>query len=141
MTKEKVERICGTIPTGPIVIGKRTDGSSRTRSWMHFGGTNNFSLRVPINKKAWVGIYHYMEKILRKTFYFGFQTNKMAVDKEVVGWFINQGRNNKFVFRQAYAKREYDLKEYPTIGYLVRGATVLVTRGHNFPVTLVNRTT
>ncbi len=53
---------------GPIGIGKRTDGSSRTRSWMHFGGTNNFSLRAPVDKKAWVSIYHYVEKILRKTF-------------------------------------------------------------------------
>jgi hypothetical protein len=61
----------------------------------------------------------------------------MVVDKEVVGWFINQGRNNKFVFEQAYAKWEYDLKECPTVGYSMRGATVLVTRGHNFPVLLV----
>jgi hypothetical protein len=68
VAKEKVKRICGTIPMGPIGIGKRTDGSSRTRSWMHFGGTNNFSLRAPVDKKAWVSIYHYVEKILRKTF-------------------------------------------------------------------------
>jgi hypothetical protein len=137
VAKEKVERIRDAIPTGPIVIGKRTDGSGRTRSWTHFGGTNDFSLRAPNDEKAWVGVYHYVEKILRETFYFGFQTTGMVADKEVVGRFIHQGRNNKFAFGRAYAKREDDLEECPTVGYSVRGGTVLVTRGHNFPVPLV----
>ena len=132
-----MERIRDTIPTGPIVIEKRTEGNGQTRSWTHFGGTNDFSLRAPDDEKAWVGVYHYVEKILRETFYFGFQTTGAVADKEVVGRFINQGRSNKFVFGRTYAKREDDLEECPIVGYSVRGGTVLVTGGVSSPVPLV----
>jgi hypothetical protein len=137
VAKEKVERIRDAIPTGPIVIEKRTEGNGQTRSWTHFGGTNDFSLRAPDDEKAWVGVYHYVEKILRETFYFGFQTTGAMADKEVVGRFINQGRSNKFAFGQTYAKREVDLEECPSVGYSVRGGTVLVTGGLSSPVPLV----
>ena len=132
-----MERIRDAIPTGPIVIEKRTEGNGQTRSWTHFGGTNDFSLRAPDDEKAWVGVYHYVEKILRETFYFGFQTTGAMADKEVVGRFINQGRSNKFAFGQTYAKREVDLEECPSVGYSVRGGTVLVTGGPSAPGPLV----
>lgn len=135
-----MEKINDIIPTGPIIIEKRTDGNGQTKDWTHFGGTNDFGLRAPDDEKAWVGVYHYAEKMLKETFYFGHQMTGNDADKEVVGRFINEGRNNKFAFGRTYEKREDDLEECPPLGYSVRGGTVLVTDGphaFNHPMPLV----
>lgn len=132
-----MEKIHDMIPTGPIIIEKRTEGNGQTRDWTHFGGTNDFGLRAPDDEKAWVGVYHYAEKILKEMFYFGHQMTGNDADKEVVGRFIHEGRTNKFAFGRTYEKREDDLVECSPVGYSVRGGTVLVTDGPHAPMPLV----
>lgn len=139
VAKEKVYRIRDYIPTGPIVIEKRIEqGNRQIRNWTHFLGTNNFSLRAPDDERAWVGVYHYVETIVRDMFYFGFQMMGENADAEVVGRFIheqggrsdNRGRDdntNTFTLGRTYVKRENDLDECTIVGFSVRGGTILVT--------------
>jgi hypothetical protein len=160
---EKVKRVSDLIPTGPIVIEKRTESLSSgggnnnnnnnnnagqiVRSWTHLVGTNDYAVRAPDDEKTWVGVYHYVEKIIREMFYFNFQLTGEARDTEVVGRFIQQGGGcvvrssgigeedigttttmiHKFTFGQTYLKRENDHDECTAVGYLIRGGTVLVT--------------
>ena len=163
---EKVKRVSDIIPTGPIVIEKRTESLSGgnnnninnnnagqiVRSWTHLEGTNDYAVRAPDDEKAWVGVYHYVEKIIRDMFYFNFQLIGEARDPEVVGRFIQQGgcvvssgtttsttttttteedigntMIHKFTFGRTFLKRENDHDECTTNGYLIRGGTVLVT--------------
>ena len=118
------------LPTGPIVVAKRKDGLGQVKDWTHFEGKNDFGLRAPDDEKAWVGVYHYVEKITKEIFYFGFQMTGADADKEVVGRFISQDGEDKFAFGQAYSKVESNLVPTPNVvGLSVRGGTVLVTAG------------
>jgi len=127
VAKEKVERVHHGYPTGPIVITKRKDGFGQIKNWTHFEGKNAFGLRAPDDEKAWVGVYHYLEKITNEMFYFGFQMTGPGADGDAVERFINR-RGDKFTFGQAYSKIENnDLLACPTVGFSVRGGCVLVT--------------
>jgi len=126
VAKEKVERVNASYPTGPIVVTKRKDGFGQLKNWTYFEGSNDFGLRAPDDEKAWVGVYHYLEKITKDMFYFGFQTGGQAADAEAVERFLN-GNGEKFTFGQAYSKTENDLVPCETSGYSVRGGCVLVT--------------
>jgi len=127
VAKEKVERVNNEYPTGPIATTKRKNESGRMIDTPYFEGRNDFGLRAPDDEKAWVGVYHYLEKVTQEMFYFGFQMKGPGADSEVVGRFLNQSRNTKFAFGQAYSKVENNLVECPTVGMSVRGGCVLVT--------------
>lgn len=126
VARVKVERVSHLYPTGPIATDKRKDGFGQMKTWTHLKGKNEFSLRAPDDDKAWVGVYHYLEKITKEAFYFGFQTGTNA--QGVVGRFINQNID-KFTFGQAYRKTETDLVPCTAEGMSVRGGCVLVTAG------------
>ena len=97
-----MEKIHNHVPTGPVAITKRKDGMGNVKEWTHFEGQNEFSLRAPDDEKAWVGVYHYIEKIAKEMYYFGFEMNGNNGDKEIVNRFINQ--SERFSFGQAYSK-------------------------------------
>jgi len=129
--REKVERISGDLLTGPIYIGERKDGFGQKKPWTHFEGKNDFGLRAPDDEKSWVGVYHYIEKVIEETYYFGFQMKGEDGDKDIVNRFINMRSEEKFSFGQTFSKVDNnDGPSYfvpsPTVGLMIRGGTVLV---------------
>ena len=131
-----MEKVHNYIPTGPVAILKRKDGVGNVKEWTYFEGKNEFSLRAPDDEKAWVGVYHYIEKITKEMYYFGFQMTGDDGDKEIVNRFINQSSNERFSFGQTYSKAEDNLVPTPTEGLSVRGGSVLVTGGGSTDVTV-----
>ena len=136
VAKEKIERIQDDLLTGPIFIGERKDGFGQKKPWTHFEGKNDFPLRAPDDEKAWVGVYHYLEKVIEETYYFGFQMKGDDGDKEIVNKFINLRSDEKFSFGQTYHKVEDNLVPTPTVGLSMRGGTILVTGGGQTDVTV-----
>lgn len=138
MAKEKVERVNDLYPTGPIDIAKRKDGLGQVKSWTHFEGKNDFSLRAPDDEKAWVGVYHYLEKITQEMFYFRFQTTGTDADQDAAERFINRlGRDddaNKFVFGRIYNGSH--LVPAEATGISLRGGCLLVTGDNVSPAPL-----
>jgi len=141
VAKEKVERVNDQYPTGPIVIAKRKDGFGQVKNWTHFEGKNDFSLCAPDDEKAWVGVYHYLEKITKEMFFFGFQMTGSNADKDAVERFINRRGHDHadklFTFGQVYSKIENDLVPCRATGVSVRGGCLLVTSENISPVPLI----
>ena len=121
-----MERISDDLLTGPIYIGERKDAFGQKKPWTHFLGKNDFGLRAPDDEKSWVGVYHYIEKVIEETYYFGFQMKGEDGDKDIVNRFINMRSEEKFSFGQTYSKVENNLVPSPTVGLMIRGGTVLV---------------
>ena len=131
-----MERVNGMFPSGPIVIRNRMKVG--TGEWTCFEGQNNFGLRAPDDQKSWVGVYHYIEKFVEETFYFGFQMTGANADKEVVGRFLDQDSEDRFAFGQAYSKvnneeednaGEANFIASPAVGVSVTGGIVLLPPG------------
>ena len=117
VAKEKVERVNGQLPTGPIVVSQRP-----SKNWTYLKGKNDYGLRAPDDEKSWVRVFYYIEQITKEMFYFA--------DKVAVGRFLNQDSEDKFSFGQSYSKVESNLIPSPNVvGLSVRGGTVLVTAG------------
>ena len=127
VAKDKVESVSNDTLTGPIYIGERKDGFGQKKKWTHFEGKNDFGLRAPDDEKTWVGVYHHLEKVIKETYYFGFQMKGEDGDKDIVTKFINMRSEKKFSFGQTYSKVGNNLVPSPTIGLMMRGGTVLVT--------------
>ncbi|KAL7439493.1 hypothetical protein ACHAXH_004351, partial [Discostella pseudostelligera] len=126
----KVMNINDFIPTGPIIFETTSCSKGISKEVMRLGGSNSFGLRAPDDEKAWVGVYHYVEKLVKEMFYFTFQMEGIDADREAVGRYITESRDEKFTFGQIYNVVERDmLIEHPTVGIsvMVRGGTVLVT--------------
>jgi len=73
-----------------------------------------------------VGLYHYIEKVIEETYYFGFQMKGEDGDKDIVNRFISMRSEEKFSFGQTFSKIEDNLVPSPTAGLMIRGGTVLV---------------
>jgi len=140
-----VERISDVLLTGPIYIGERKDAFGQKKPWTHFLGKNDFGLRAPDDEKSWVGVFHYIEKVIEETYYFGFQMKGKDGedgDKDVVNRFINTSSEEKFSFGQTFSKVDNnDGPSYfvpsPTVGLMIRGGTVLVTNPPESPSPVV----
>jgi len=131
-----VESVNNDLLTGPIIITTRKRFGSN-KEWTYFEGTNNFGLKAPDDEKSWVGVYHYIEKIIEETYYFGFQMKGEDGDKDIVTKFINMRSEDKFSFGQTYSKVEDNLVPSPTVGLMIRGGTVLVTNPIESPSPVV----
>ncbi len=115
------------IPTGPIVFESKVL-SGKSQVVMRLEGSNSFGLRAPDDEKSWVGLYHYLEKLIKEMFYFSFQVEGTDAKQDIVGRFINQSHDEKFSVGKTYDGTVKDkLIEHPNCGLLVRGGTVLVT--------------
>lgn len=51
-----------------------------------------------------MGLYHYIEKVIEETYYFGFQMKGDDGDKDIVTKFINMSSEKKFSFGQTIAR-------------------------------------
>ena len=100
-------------------------------------GTNDFALKAPDDEKTWMGLYHYIEKVVEETYYFGFQMKGEDGDKDIVNRFISMRSEEKFSFGQTYSKVEDNLVPSPTAGLMIRGGTVLVTNPIESPSPVV----
>lgn len=124
----KVVNYNDIIPTGPIVFESKALSNGKTQEIMRLEGSNSFGLRAPDDERAWVGLYHYLEKLTEEMFYFSFQMEGRAAGKDVVGRFINQSRDEKFTIGTIYDGTVKDkLIEHSSGGLSIRGGTVLVT--------------
>jgi len=127
-----VESVNNDLLTGPIIITTRKRFGSN-KEWIYFEGTNDFGLRAPDDEKTWVGVYHYIEKVIEETYYFGFQMKGEDGDKDIVNRFIRMRSEEKFSFGQTYIKVGDNLVPSPTVGLMMRGGTVLVTNPPESP--------
>ena len=137
-----------TIPTGPIVFENKALANGKSEEMMRLEGSNSFGLRAPDDVKAWVGLYHYLEKLTKEMFHFSFLMEKGEVGRDVVGRFICQSRGEKFTFGKTFNGTVRDklielgddddelfvrwddgLSVRWDDGLSVRGGTVLVRRG------------
>jgi len=84
-----------------------------------------------------VGLYHYIEKVIEETYYFGFQMKGDDGDKDIVTKFINMSSEKKFSFGQTYSKVEDNLVPSSNDGLMIRGGTVLVTNPVESPSPVV----
>ncbi|KAL7520702.1 hypothetical protein ACHAWX_005410 [Stephanocyclus meneghinianus] len=155
VAKARVEKVSDQYPTGPICVSSRKclviervenpylnspryDQRSEIRPWIYTTNKHEFGLRAPDDSKTWVGIYHYLEKMTARDFYFDFQNDDGAVCR-----FIKQEPREKFVFdNTVYMKVGHDLKACVDLdGIAVKGGQVsifsegLLTR---HPITFVS---
>ena len=141
VARDRVERISGDLLTGPIIITPRKR-SGNNKEWTYFEGTNDFALKAPDDEKTWVGLYHYIEKVIEEMYYFGFQMKGDDGDKDIVTKFINMRSEEKFSFGQTYSKNDEDdglspLVPSPTVGLVIKGGTVFVTNPPESPSTVI----
>lgn len=124
----KVMNFNDIIPTGPIVFESKALSNGKTQEVMRLEGSNSFGLRAPDDERAWVGLYHYLEKLTKEIFHFSFQMEGREAGEDVVGRFINQSRDEKFMIGKTYDGTVKDkLIEHSSGGVSIRGGTVLVT--------------
>jgi hypothetical protein len=125
---KKIMNVSDTIPTGPIVFESKDFTLAKSIVVMRLGGSNSFGLRAPDDEKSWVGLYYYLEKLIKEMFYFSFLMKGTEADTDVVGRFIYQSRDEKCMVGKTFDGTVKErLIEHPNDGLLVRGGTVLVT--------------
>ncbi|KAL9189808.1 hypothetical protein ACHAXT_009483 [Thalassiosira profunda] len=121
VAQEKTQRASHLVPPGPITVATRNNTQGQKVDWTRLDGSNDHNLSAPEDVKAWVGAYHYLQKIAKEMYYF--TGSNLAVER-----FINSEEEG-FEFGQTYLKVENNLaliqRESDRIrGFVIRGGCI-----------------